>query len=163
MGRYAQNTTVTVERSRAEIEEMLMRYGADGFQTGWSNGRAMVAFHLKSLTIRFVLPIPDKTEKRFLERHNKRSGRLEKLSESISLRMWEQERQSRWRALCLVVKAKLEAVECGISTLENEFLAFIVLPDSTTFGEWVMENALPQIRGGTMPMLMGPRTVNAND
>jgi hypothetical protein len=34
--------------------------------------------------------------------------------------------RQRWRALVLVIKAKLEAVEAGISTLESEFLANIV-------------------------------------
>ena len=41
----------------------------------------------------------------------------------------------------LVIKARLEAVTAGISTIETEFLANIVLPDNTTAGEWM----LPQI------------------
>ena len=41
----------------------------------------------------------------------------------------------------LVIKAKLEAVEAGISVFEEEFLANIVMPDGTSFGKW----ALPQL------------------
>ena len=79
--------------------------------------------------------------------------------------MREQEIKSRWRALALVVKAKLEAVECGISTLENEFLAFIVLPGvDFTIGDWMKENAMPAIRSGNVPLqLSGPRVVTSNE
>jgi len=54
---------------------------------------------------------------------------------------WEQACRQRWRALALVIKAKLEAVGSGISVFEEEFLANIVMPDGSTFGAY----ALPQI------------------
>jgi hypothetical protein len=37
----------------------------------------------------------------------------------------------------LVIKAKLEAVEGGITTFEDEFLAHIVLPDGQTVAHHV--------------------------
>jgi hypothetical protein len=40
-----------------------------------------------------------------------------------------------------VIKAKLEAVESRISTVEEEFLAHSVLPDGRTYGDF----AVPQI------------------
>ena len=40
----------------------------------------------------------------------------------------EQERRRLWRALLLNIKAKLEAVESGISVFDEEFMAHIVLP-----------------------------------
>ena len=58
---------------------------------------------------------------------------------------YDQACRQRWRALLLVIKAKLEAVTAGISTIETEFLANIVLPDNTIcVGEWM----LPQIDRG---------------
>jgi excisionase family DNA binding protein len=39
---------------------------------------------------------------------------------SVALRHWEQACKARWRALLLVIRAKLEAVACGISTVEDE-------------------------------------------
>ena len=39
------------------------------------------------------------------------------------------------RALALTIKAKLEAVECGITIFDEEFLAHIVLPNGRTMGE----------------------------
>lgn len=153
--RYASETVVPVEKSRAEIEGLLVRYGASQFHTGWMDGRAMVAFKLKELFIRFVLPIPDRSEKRFWWKTIR--GRAKKLSELQADRAWEQESRQRWRALVLVVKAKLEAVECGISTLENEFMAFIVLANNETLGQWVINTALPAIREGVMPKMLTGR------
>lgn len=58
------------------------------------------------------------------------------------LRQWEQACRSRWRALLLSVKAKLESVEIGISEFEEEFLAHIVDPAT---GRTVGEDIVPQI------------------
>jgi len=106
------------------------------FSTGWTVGEsAWVGFRLKDLVIKFVLPLPKQPDK--------------------NVRKWEQEIRSRWRALCLVVKAKLEAVECGISTLEKEFMAFIVVPGSdVTIGDFVANRMLPDIRAGRSPMAL---------
>jgi hypothetical protein len=44
--------------------------------------------------------------------------------------------RQRWRALYLVVRAKIEAVEAGLAIFEEEFLAFIVVPGlNKTIGE----------------------------
>jgi hypothetical protein len=67
-------------------------------------------------------------------------GRYLRSSEN-ALKAWEQATKQKWRALALGIKAKLEFIESGISTFEQEFLGHILLPDGKTFGEW----ALPQI------------------
>ena len=54
----------------------------------------------------------------------------------------------------LVIKAKLEAVTAGISTIETEFLANIVLPDNTTAGEWMLPQIDRAYRTGEMPPLL---------
>ncbi|MFN7930906.1 MAG: hypothetical protein U0Y68_23875 [Blastocatellia bacterium] len=54
---------------------------------------------------------------------------------------WEQATRQKWRALALVIKAKLEAVESGITTIEQEFLPFIVAADGRTVGE----HLIPQL------------------
>lgn len=153
MPRYAKTTEVPVERSRAEIEETLRRYGASEFHSGWMPDRAMIAFRIGGLLIRFVLPIPASSEDRFVWRVNGRTKRKERQTENNAYRAWDQEIRQRWRALLLVVKAKLEAVECGISTIEQEFLAFIVLPDDTLLCEWFAKEAMVAIKSGQMPRL----------
>lgn len=57
---YAQNTTVTADKSRAEIERTLQRYGADQFMYGWDDARAMIMFRMGGRQIKFLLPMPDK-------------------------------------------------------------------------------------------------------
>jgi hypothetical protein len=38
VSKFAENTSVSAERSRAEIEKTLRRYGADQFMYGWESG-----------------------------------------------------------------------------------------------------------------------------
>lgn len=159
MPRYASATTVSVEDSRLEIERTLIRYGASEFVNGWQPGKAIIGFKLKQFFVRFDLPIPDPTDKKFT--HGAIRGRIVKRTELQAAKAHEQEKRSRWRALLLTIKAKLEAVECGITTLENEFMAFIVLANSQTFGDWVRDNAMPQITAGKMPPLLGAGPVDA--
>lgn len=150
-GRYAANTTVTVEKSRNEIESVLARYGASKFMYGWDGDGAVIAFVIgegdEKRQVRFQLPLPSRDERRFT--HHSRGRRTATEVE----RQWEQACRQRWRALLLVVKAKLEAVESGIASFEDEFLAYIMLPNGMT----VSDLLAPQLAEaydpdrGTMP------------
>jgi hypothetical protein len=158
MPRYASETSVPVERSRAEIEQTLIRYGANEFQTGWRGDQAMIAFRLGDLYIRFILPIPPRSEKRFTHKKDSRRNMFVKRSEIQAENAWNQELRQRWRCLLLTIKAKLEAVECGISTVEKEFLSFVVTSGGQTVGEFLEENGRLQvlIEGGTNLLLPKP-------
>lgn len=127
--RYAKQTMVSVERSKAEIESLLIRYGADQFQSGWRDGMAAITFRAKGRMIRFILPLPSKTDKCITQTP---TGRNRKVSEGQELKLWEQMCRQSWRALALVVKAKLEAVEAEITTFDEEFYSHIVLPNGKT-------------------------------
>jgi len=133
--RYAQHTSVSSEKSKAEIERLLTRYGATSFASGWQNDQAVIQFHMKERRIKFVLPLPSKSAKAFTQ--SKRGAR----HEEMAYKLWEQATRQRWRALALVVKAKMEAVQSGISEFQDEFMAHIVLPDGRT----VSEHAAPMI------------------
>lgn len=154
-GRYASDTSVTSEKSRGEIERILQRYGADQFMYGWDVTSAVVAFRMTGRQVKLVVPMPDKTDEAFT--YSSRGQR----TESVAYGLWEQACRQRWRALALVIKAKLEAVELGISDFESEFLANIMLPSGTTAGEWMrpqieqayLTGAMPRL----LPMIEGPR------
>jgi hypothetical protein len=127
--RYAAHTKVPVRRSRDEIERTVERYGADAFGHLRADGKAKVQFRKDGRTVRFEVPIdPDP----------------------------KQERQ-KWRALALVIKAKLEATASGILTFEESFFAHIVMPDGRTVYEAAREPlALAYERGGgDVPLLPG--------
>ncbi len=151
MSRYAESTQVSCDRSRAEIERTLVRYGATGFSYGWdtASAKAMVAFALSDRMIRFTLPMPDRQDKRFTKTETGRER-----SESSSQTAWEQAGRQSWRALHLVVKAKLEAVEAGITTFDDEFMAHIVMPDGQTLGEHVTPKIALAYQNGRTPRLL---------
>jgi hypothetical protein len=104
---FARRTTVTVEKSRAEIEHVVKRYGAKGFISGWQGDRVRIEFLAGDRHIRMSMTEPPA----------------------------EQPRRSKWRSLLLLVKAKLEAVDAKITTLEEAFLGDIVMPDGRTVYE----------------------------
>lgn len=47
MSKYASKTEVSTDRSRAEIERTLTRYGATGFMYGWTEKGAVIGFQIK--------------------------------------------------------------------------------------------------------------------
>jgi hypothetical protein len=150
MMRYAAHTSVRAEKSKAEIERLLTRYGATSFASGWQNDIAVTQFHMHERRIKFLLPLPSLSAKEFT--HSKRGAR----DSGTAYKFWEQATRQRWRALALIVKAKLEAVESRITTFEEEFMAHIVMPD----GKTVAEHALPMIAetyktGKMKPLLAG--------
>lgn len=149
---YAKDTTVPVEKSKAEIETILMRYGATGFMSEWLDMRAFIQFVVKGRHIKFSLPLPDPNAPEFKATPvRKRVRSPEQWHEA-----WEQACRQRWRALALSIKAKLEAVSVGITTFEEEFLAHIVLPDGQTVGRWIAPQIESSYKTGDMPpMLLG--------
>lgn len=133
MSRYASETTVTVAASKAEIERIVERYGANGFMSAWQSDQAVIAFAMASRQVRFTLTMPKRDEERFTT--YLRGSVPYYREESAATKLWEQACRQKWRALALVIKAKLEAVESGITVFEDEFLAHIVLPGGKTVGE----------------------------
>lgn len=157
MSTYAAATAVSADRSRAEIEKTLSRYGASSFMYGWDETRALVGFVAHDRQVRFVLPMPERGDKEFTRTPTGRT-RTETQAETA----YDQAVRARWRALALVVKAKLEAVETGIVGFEQEFLAHLVLPNGQTVGDWVEPQIAEVYASGTMPALMpgiGPRAI----
>lgn len=148
MATYAANTEVSSDKSRAEIERILTRWGADEYAYMMSRDRAQIAFTYEGLRVRFVLPLPDRDNREFT--HHSRGAR----TASASNAAYEQAVRQKWRALALVVKAKLEAVESGISTFQEEFYAHLVLPNGQTVFESTAGQVDTMIRTGKSGPLM---------
>lgn len=146
MGTYAAGTDVSVERSRAELERTLDRYGADQFVYGREAGRVMIQFTMAARTVRFLVPMPDRAAKAFTVTQTGKARSPKAAGDA-----WEQACRQRWRALNLVIKAKLEAVDAGIGTFESEFLANVLLPNGTTVGEFMAPQVEAAYLDGTPP------------
>lgn len=134
---YAATTEVPVSRSRAEIEALLERHKAKQYGTAvdYELLAARVQFRLHDRIVRFVIKLPDR---------QKTSGRK-----------FEQLERQRWRALLLVLKAKLESVESQIETFEHAFLSQIVMPNDQTVGEIITPGIATAYKTGRM-LQLGP-------
>lgn len=147
---YAEKTSVSVSKTKADIEELIQRYGAEQFVSGYKDNIAIIGFAMVGRQIKFVLPLPDKQAMQYWYT----PGRGQRRTDEAAHAAWEQACRSRWRALYLIVKAKLEAVDAGISTIEREFLYDIVLPDGRTAGEWMAPQIDTAYQTGQMPPLL---------
>lgn len=152
---YAEDTEVSVERSQAEIQKLLTRAGATKFMTGFDENQAAIAFMLRGKMFRFVLPLPRQDEKQFWEtkRYNSAAGGWKNTPEQ-AFKKWEQKCRSRWRALALAIKAKIEAVNIGLTTFEQEFLAFLVTDNGQTVGDRIIPQIEESVKQGTSPKFL---------
>lgn len=149
--RFAADTSVPMDRSIAEIRTTVRRYGASEFMHMESDAQAAVAFTMRGRRILFRLSMPDPKSRAFTHTEAQRKPRTSAAAHAA----WEQACRSRWRALALVIKAKLEAVEVGIVVFGDEFLANTVPPGaSVTFGEAVRERMEIAHRDGAITPLL---------
>lgn len=148
MATYAAKTEVSSQKSRMEIEHTLERYGATSFAYASQGDKAMIGFEKDGRTIRFVIPLPDRKSREFT--HHERGIR----TETAQATLYEQAVKQKWRAMALMVKAKLEGVESGIVTFEQEFLAHTVLPNGkTVFEETAAGIERAYVEGHVRPLL----------
>lgn len=159
MTRYASNTEVSSDSSRMEIERTLRRYGAEQFMNGWDPNRAIVAFVIHGRQVRFILPMPDPNDRRFTHTPTRGTPR----SATARAAEYEQAIRQSWRALNLVIKAKLEAVEAGIVSFDLEFMPHFVLPDGSTVADVVLPNIQRAYETGVVGDLLPdtPRAITA--
>ena len=133
--RYAEGTSVEVSRSRAAIEQLVVRHGATSFMSAFDKNRYVVIFELQRRRIRFDIAAPSTKEYQTTSK-------------------WAAEERRRWRALLLILKAKLELVQSGDADLDAEFLSYMVLPNGATVGSKVLPDLDRVISEGTLPPLL---------
>jgi hypothetical protein len=136
MRRYAEGTSVEVASSRQEIERLVTKHGATAFMSAWQADRYVVIFEMRGKRLRFDVPAPDPKKYR-------------------DDKKWKAEERRRWRALLLILKAKLEIVASGDADFESEFLSQIALPNGNTVGSMVLPQLEAMLRGEKMPPLLG--------
>lgn len=147
-GRYAKDTTVSVERTFEEIRSTLKRYGAIKLAMFEDESRVAIAFEMRKRQVKFILPLPKRADYKYT------TGGRHGSAGTLNPNAYDQALRQRWRALLLCIKAKLESVEAGIEDFDQAFMSQIVLPSGKTMGEW----AVPQIEVAyethTMPPLL---------
>lgn len=138
ISQYAKTTRVPVKRSKQEIEKILTRYGVDDFFYGSSAKRGGgIGFTHKGRIIKIGVPLPDKND-------------------YSTEQKWGQEYRRRWRVLLLALKAKLELVDAGLVSFEDEFLAQTCLPDGRTVSQYYQPLIDEAVKEGKMPKALLP-------
>lgn len=143
--RYAADTKVPVGRSRDELEGLLERVGADSVATMRDQSAAAVAFRLSGRNYVLRLPYPTDDELRASRR-----------SRTATDAARDQAIRQRWRALVLLVKAKLTAVDAGVTTPEAEFLPHAMLPTGETLSEHLSQHPEQLATSGRLALPGGP-------
>lgn len=143
--RYAEGTSVTAEKSRAELEALLAKHGASEFALRTRAEFAEVAYHIHGRAVRH------RVERPALKVRSYATQREKEAAANASEAEWRR----RWRALLLLVKAKLELIASGQSTFEREFLADILLPNNQTVHEALLPKLEAAYRDGGPLLLLG--------
>ena len=116
----------------------------------WQGTTALILFEYNGKRIKFMLQLPSRDEKAIKCTPERGTVRSKEAQEKA----YEQAVRQKWRALTLVIKAKLEAVESGISVFEEEFMANIVLPNGQTTAEYMLPQIDEAYRIGEMPPML---------
>jgi hypothetical protein len=134
MPKYAAGTEVPLGRSRDELERLLIAHGATGFAYGHDDdlGVYQVMFRMADRAFRFTIPMPRLDDPDIWRTPTGRRRSSAQQQDAL-----QAEARRRWRALLMITKARLVAIEDGVMTLEQAFLADIVLPNNQTVGEYV--------------------------
>lgn len=154
---FAEHTTVSVEKSKAELDALLKRAGAAQRVVGDDDaaGTAFAGFTIGAngdrRMVKITLPLPKAAEFARV----KIRGCMRPASAEQQAKAHEQACRARWRAMVLLVKAKLEAVALGVSTLEREFLADVYLPSGETVAQAIGPKLAIAYETGTFPPMLG--------
>lgn len=136
--RYAEGTSVDASKSQGEMSAILRAHGVS--RQGWmqSPDGDELMFELSGHSFRFQILRPTLIEIRKLYPNA--------YDERAKL---EAEWRRRWRANVLLLKAKLEFIDAGDTTLERELLPYMLTEGGHTIGELIASGSLPLLEATT--------------
>lgn len=161
MKAYAAATKVSPERTRAEIETLLGKHGASRRQLGVDEdlNLARIEFVMHGRSYRLDVPLP-KAELKDGQRKPDGWSRMNEAQRERCLRdRANAESGARWRSILLMLKAKLELVRLGVSSVEREFLADMLLANGKTMHLAVAEAIKRGLDTGKAPTLALPPSI----
>jgi len=126
-GPYTRGDSFSSEASRKHIRQALAEYGATDVVFSQRGNLSAVAFKGGGRQFRIVMPL-QQSDGVLGIRGDVADSRLQE----AHARILERANRKSWHALALAIDAKLGAAAAGISTLESEFLAHVVLPGNRT-------------------------------
>lgn len=123
-----ETTTVPVERSQGELRRLLTGHGAERFGFGEDTDSAgvrwaVVQFTARGRAVRLRVPHKPIDERALRSKVMRARSRTR---DELAHEMGEQEARRIWRVLAWNLKARLVAVEEGVETFEEAFLAHLL-------------------------------------
>jgi len=118
MAKYANKTSVSVSKTKMQIEKLLVDWGIKEFFFGRSLRGDGIGFKYESKTYKLNVPNPKKDY-------------------NTTKTKYEQMLRQRWRVLYMSLKMELEKIDDGCVSFEDQFLAMMCLPDGSTVGEFM--------------------------
>lgn len=141
MAKYAKNTTVPVSRTKVQIQEMLIKYGIEEFFFGTSPRGDGIGFKYEGRVYKHNVPMPDPDD-------------------YTTENQCKQAVRQRWRIFYMSLKMKLEEVQSGAISFEDQFLAMMALPDGSTVGDFMrLPENIAKLQKAEMPNLLTGRSV----
>jgi hypothetical protein len=141
--RYAEGTRVSVDASRGEITGILAKHGVQ--RMGWMGSPSgdQLLFELGGGSYRFDIVKPTPASMR------ERDGADYTYPDNVDWQAKaEAEWRRRWRANVLLLKAKLEFIQSGDTTLERELLPYRLTKGGKTVDELLADGGLPLLEAG---------------
>jgi hypothetical protein len=154
--RYAEDTKVSLSKSKAEIEDLLTAWGCA--QMSWTTDNEGNQVKLEFIwrasgeaayRARFLVAFPTDDVLRKRARHGSTGQFLPRKFEEIKARNgWPEMRQ-----LALYLKAALNAIETGIVRAEDVFMPFMVDATGRTVAE-ILEPHMAKLQGGAGRLML---------
>ena len=144
MTRYAEGTKVSVESSRGEITGILTKHGIDRIAQMVGPDGDQLVFELAGQSYRLQIRRPTLEEVK--ERYVADGGRWNLVYDPQA--KVDQEWRRRWRATVLLLKAKLEFIDSGDSTIEREMMPYLLVKGNQTLEDLLVAGKLPLLSAG---------------
>lgn len=156
--RFAEGTSVSMGKSRGEIDDLLRAWGCNGVSwlDDYEAGVVQLQFRWKRDDLvylaRFSLRLPSEAALR----ERAIDGRTKRFSQTKLDALRKANGQQEHRVLLLWLKAAFNAVDAGIVDAATIFLPFLVGADGQTVADVAVPKLAKLLRGSAMQLLSGP-------
>jgi hypothetical protein len=140
-----ETTSVSIEKSQGDLRKLLTKHGAAQFAFGEERDgdtrMAAVSFRHRGYAVRLRVTLKAPSQSAI---GSKYSRARTKTREQVVDELYEQEERRVWRVLAWNIKARMVAVEEGVETFEEAFLAHLVNPQTnqTIYDELALDGSV---------------------
>ena len=125
-----------MSKSKVQVQELLINYGIEEFFFGTSPRGDGIGFKYEGRIYKHNVPMPSQDDYR-------------------TDNQYEQAVRQRWRIFYMSLKMKLEEIQSGGISFEDQFLSMMTLPDGSTVGDFMrLPENLARIQSTKMPKLL---------